>query len=292
MAINGDGVATKVQGAPIRSGESANPFEDRFVAFVDILGFRDLVTRAETDRDTFELLRDVLERIDAQAQHLEEYRQLCDSPTPRHVVSSLPRTDVTMTAVSDCYFLSEKASDNEGDKSPWHLMAAVQALCSNLLAHNILTRGAIVRGGAFHRGRVAFGPAMIEAYDIEHHVAKYPRILVTDKVRKAIRLEEQVFWDGKLLLRDIDSCWFINVLAPPLSRWTAVSNDTPKDARDFLRGVRSLLEDKLRESRQLRHLSKIKWMVHHFNLVAAKYGLAISEDIESDTEQTAETHDQ
>jgi hypothetical protein len=271
-------------GAPSRSGECADdPFEGRFVAFVDVLGFCDLVNRAKADRRTFEWLRDALARIDAQAQRLEEYRQLCSSPVPGRVVSSLPRTDVTMTAFSDCYLLSERASDDEGERSPWNLMAAVQALGSDLLARGILTRGAVVHGKAFHQDSIAFGPAIIDAYKLEKDVAKYPRILVTDRVREAIRWDNQVYWDDQLLLRDIDGSWFINVLTPPLSRWTTVSNDTSSmETSEFLGGIRSVLEDRLREARlNLRHLSKVKWLVHHFNLAARDHGLAINEDIQS-----------
>jgi hypothetical protein len=81
-----------------------------------------------------------------------------------------------MTAFSDCYVLSEVFP-------AWHVVAAVQALGSRLLAEGILTRGGVVQGGAYHNGRVLFGPGIVEAYNLEREVAKYPRIVVSEEVR-------------------------------------------------------------------------------------------------------------
>jgi hypothetical protein len=262
-----------------------NLFDDRFVGFVDILGFSDLVKRMHHhgDEELFGTVRDALATIDAQAQNLEEYRQLCNQPQHSHRVSLLPATDVTMTAFSDCYLISEKASDGEGEISPWHVMAAVQALGSNLLAKNILTRGAVVRGNAYHCGRVAFGPAIIDAYNIERNVAKYPRILVSDEVRSAISWEDGTMWGGHLLLQDIDGCSFVNVLAPSLSKWNTVLNDTSTLAtKDFLIRVRGLLLQRLKSTAEasagfetkLRLASKVKWLIYHFNTAAEASGVA------------------
>jgi hypothetical protein len=44
-----------------------------------------------------------------------------------------------------------------------------------------LLRGGIVRGDVYHHDRVAFGPALIAAYELER-AAKYPRIVLDDSV--------------------------------------------------------------------------------------------------------------
>jgi hypothetical protein len=156
-------------------------FEECFVAFVDILGFSDIVNRASSDGVTFGIVRDALAIIDAQVQRLEEHRELCASldPAARFLWSPSP---TEMTAFSDCYLISGKVSDGA-----WPVFAAVQALGANLLIHGILTRGAVVRGKAYHHGRVAFGKAIIEAHNIEQNVAHYPRIIVTDDAHEEIR---------------------------------------------------------------------------------------------------------
>jgi hypothetical protein len=245
------------------------------VAFVDILGFSDIVKHASTDGATFETVRDAVMNIDAQVQRLEEHRQWCMSLDPAARFLSAP-TPLEMTAFSDCYLISGKVSDGA-----WAVFAAAQALGANLLAHDILTRGAVVCGGMYHHGRIAFGPAIIEAYDIERNVANYPRILLTESAREAIRWEDENFWHGQLLRQDSDGCSFINVLTPPLSMWSPLSQP-PRlavgDLKEFLRRIKGFLESRLERSRDnMRHLSKVRWLVHHFNLAAREHGIAITE---------------
>jgi hypothetical protein len=265
------------------TGENLESFKERFVAFVDILGFRDIVRRMQSEHALFVTARDALKTIEEQSKRIEEYRLLCNRPRTGHRASFLSPTDLEMTAFSDCYLIS--------DTSAWQLLAAVQALGSNLLAQGILTRGAIVSGLAYHKGRVAFGPAVIEAYELECHVAKYPRILVTDAVCKASHCEDKTFWSGRLLRRDVDGCSFINVLTPPLSKWQPVSTDTSDDdLQEFLGRVGSWLKSELQRSQvDLRQRSKLRWLAHHFNIVALEHGVDIVEDppyIEEPTEHS------
>jgi hypothetical protein len=258
-------------------GHGINPFTKRFVAFVDILGFTEIVNGMVSGKNNdFQNIRDALSTIDKQVEGFDEYRRLC-APLPAPRVSLLPPSDVTMTAFSDCYLISEGAEepDTGEEVPPWRLMAAVQALGADLLAKNILTRGAIVRGDAFHEDRVAFGPAIIEAINIEKDVAKYPRIVVTPEVCEAISCENATMWNEQLLLRDTDGCSFINVLTPPLSKWTVINANPERDLREFLTGVREILLKRIAAVQGLRHETKIRWLIHHFNDAAEWHGLKI-----------------
>ena len=202
-------------------------FDDRYLAFVDVLGFRSIVKRmAKSDR-LFETVRDALKRLNRQARQFRKY----NSATRRRkggALAALPKGDLQMTAFSDCYVLSETFP-------AWHVLAAVQALGARFLTEGILIRGAVVRGGAYHHGGVLFGPAVVEAYELESEVAKYPRILVTDEVRLNVWGYHQGLCKGQLLEQDVDGCWFVNLLVPPLSNWTALSDAAiARDLHDHL----------------------------------------------------------
>ena len=92
------------------SGDRANSFEDRVVAFIDIIGFRTVVEDARTDGETFKTVRDALNTINEQVQRFEKYRQWRESLnlTARAVLSV--GNPVEMTAFSDCYLISGRIS--------------------------------------------------------------------------------------------------------------------------------------------------------------------------------------
>src|ERR1700686_5154106 len=154
-------------------------FKNRFVAFVDILGFQEIVQRMETTPKLFDTVRHALRTIRDQSNAFGEYRaekrEVSKKRAARGKESSRP-TDIAMTAFSDCYVVSES-------EDVWRVLAGVQALGTRLLSQGILCRGGIVRGPAYHRNDILFGQAIVDAYKLEKDVAKYPRILVTEEVR-------------------------------------------------------------------------------------------------------------
>ena len=172
-----------------------------------------------------------------------------------------------MTAFSDCYEISETFP-------AWHVLAGVQALGANLLAQGILCRGAVVKGLAYHRDRVLFGPAVIEAYELESRGARYPRIIVTDEVRKAAWGYHEGLWKGRLFVQDTDGCWFINVLTPSMSEWSALSAaNADVSSREFLQTVRNWLSRELNAPKSdLGKMSKLQWLGNHFNKFARERG--------------------
>jgi hypothetical protein len=248
------------------TSEKPEAFEERFVAFIDILGFTSLVARMEMEPQLFTALRDDLELIERQIHDLQEHRRLHNRSNVGRHASFLPHSDLEASAFSDCYLIS--------DTTVWQVVVAVQALACRLLKRGVLTRGGIVQGKAYHREAVVFGPAVIEAYLIERDVAKYPRIIVTEGVREEILLDPLIS-DRPLLRQDIDGCWFVNVLTPPVIKWRIViAEHEEEDAQTYLIRVGEIIREKLvAEKPNIQHLSKLEWMRHHYNSVAAEHQL-------------------
>jgi hypothetical protein len=250
-------------------------FQNRYVAFVDILGFSDIVERMSTNGRLFNTIRDALGILDKQSLHFQEYRKQNRKKVKifqqKGFLSLSSLSDLQMTAFSDSYIISEVAP-------AWHVLAAVHALASRFLAEGILTRGGIVRGEAYHHRRVVFGPAVIQAYNLESKVAKYPRILVDDSVRKKVwGYHMGNIWNGQLLKRDRDGCWYINLLSPSNSAWKPLSSiPTAENERIHLRAVRKSLVrswSRAQASRNPSHMSNVWWMIHQFNKRATSQGL-------------------
>ncbi len=250
-------------------------FDERYLGFVDILGFRSLVKQMDSNLDLFDTVRDTLKTLDRLAGECQEYRLRARRRRSKIIdqgsVPLVPKgllTQLQMTAFSDCYVISETSP-------AWHVLATVQTLGARLLREGVFSRGAVVHGRAYHRGPVVFGPAVIEAYELETEVAKYPRILVSDEVREAVWGYHTGLCRGRLLLRDVDGCWFVNVFEPPLSGWKLLSDDSEgEEPTDFLSSVRVHLRRNLRQESDAGHLSKLRWAVHYFNEAAERIGVA------------------
>src|SRR5438045_15880 len=80
----------------------ARTFQRRFVAFVDILGFKSLVGRMTGDAVLFRTVRDTLKELQRQASKFGKYREERNAPRPGRV-RFLPDIDLQMTAFSDCF---------------------------------------------------------------------------------------------------------------------------------------------------------------------------------------------
>lgn len=251
---------------------SRNRFRRRFIAYVDMLGFRKIVERMSDEDGLFTTVRDALKGLDRQSRVFLRYGRRQRSKRAAILrkggVPLIGNSDLQMTAFSDCYVLSEVSP-------AWHILAAVQALGAGLLAEGILTRGGVVRGGAYHRGRVLFGPGVIDAYRLESEVAKYPRILVDETVRQEVWGCHEGLWRGQLLQRDVDGRWFVNLLVPSLSLWKPLSDlELRPDLRSHLEKVGcSLAKARERAQECARHRSKVQWLVRRFNKVAMAEGL-------------------
>jgi hypothetical protein len=95
------------------------------VAFVDILGFRDIVARMQKEKELFSTVRDALKTIDKQAREFRDYRvERKQSHEAILARGKAPLTDpphLQMTAFSNRYVISETFP-------AWHVLAGVQAL--------------------------------------------------------------------------------------------------------------------------------------------------------------------
>jgi hypothetical protein len=235
-----------------------NPrFEQRYIAFVDILGFSDIVKRMAAEERLFTSIRDALRKLSSQSSEFTQYRLQKFS-------------DIRMTAFSDCYVLSESSS-----LSAWRVLAAVQKLGADFLTEGILTRGAVVLGEAHHEGSVLFGQGIVDAYNWESDVAKYPRILVSEEVRQKVwGYHKDTLWNEGLLERDVDGFWFVNLLTPSLSKWWLLANPETPSVHSHLEKVRAALVDAWERARgNPAHESKVWWLIHRFNRVAEKAAL-------------------
>lgn len=136
-------------------------YEKRIIAFIDILGFKNIV------RNEYEC-----EKVNAILK-LPYYIRKDDLPK----ISKL--SGVMMTSISDSIVISVKISNPSAMNK---IVRMVTVLVQSLLSYaGILLRGGIALGKVFHDEEVVYGPGLVNAYELESKLAIYPRIIISEK---------------------------------------------------------------------------------------------------------------
>ena len=130
----------------------------RVVAFIDILGFSEIIKRisGEAEPELFKL-------IDLTFSEIERRRNKIDSSNQQ---------PEKMTAFSDCFVISTIPERYD------YLIDLIALMTRRLLINGILLRGGITMGKLFHDSDRVFGEGLISAYNLENKAAVYPRILI------------------------------------------------------------------------------------------------------------------
>ena len=178
-------------------------YDPKFVAFIDILGFSDLVKRSEKDDKLFIKIANITINIDEKAkQHRAGSRN-------EKIFGDLSQFDVVN--FSDSLIMSD-APDATGF---WKLVLFINTVFFELAQYGTLCRGAISFGSFYQKGTVAFGPAFLEAYHLESKIAKFPRVLVSrSALSKAQEFAADETWAAeylkKWIVRDSDGAAYID----------------------------------------------------------------------------------
>jgi hypothetical protein len=164
-------------------------YENRVLGYFDILGWSDLIRKSEKTPDIIPDLEGALKSTG----------DIWDGRprTPEHVVQ--------FAQFSDHVCISTLATH---DKAVAFIGISVGALVLKLLQMGYATRGALVVGPLVHAGNRIFGPALVEAHEIESKVAKYPRLVLSGRA-----LELAAALPRNVLRKDIDGLSFLDVFA-------------------------------------------------------------------------------
>jgi len=181
-------------------------YEDRIVAFIDILNFRGMINdtidaRGNENPSKIQSIYDASEVI----QHNWK------GTGPDDELGRSKR----VTIFSDSIVISVKA--DEKSQIFWTLLE-IKHLIMSLIWRGILVRGAIVRGKLIHEQEKVFGPALIEAYTLESKAALYPRVILDrDLVQAAAEsrsshhsAKDEIGYVEQLLESDSDGMYYID----------------------------------------------------------------------------------
>jgi len=152
--------------------ENALRYKNRIVAFLDILGWKDAVlSKGHEGGDVVKVLGETLAQLQGVTSHFNSLGKLLPAEL------KWPGNPV-MTQFSDCLVVSVD-DDPHGREA---LQNALLILTSNLIHFGFLLRGGVTRGQLFHDSGLVFGPALIEAYELESKIASTPRVMLSKEL--------------------------------------------------------------------------------------------------------------
>ena len=201
---------------PLPPTPSVLQYETAIVTFMDILGFRDLIQRKSADEvsQAIDLFRENSpQHVDSTLGELEA-AGLLDGPH-----EAVPG-DARVIAFSDSIIRVQPAGMESG--LFYELLGVLHAQ-GELVMRGILIRGGVALGEVFVSDDRIFGPAFVEAYEIESKVSIYPRIVVSPRALHGLRdgsvppgnhhgREWEMSYVKGLLMRGDDGLWSIDYL--------------------------------------------------------------------------------
>lgn len=154
-------------------------FEDRAVAFIDVLGFKALVNEAVVNEQAKKKLVDLVGLLQSAIPRLNAG---VDATVP---INLIPRHQY----ISDCIILSAPLNDPERS---WYNGFSIVVMRAIQLSHFFLNEGYLIRGGIsagklWHTESNIIGPAYQEAYLLEAN-GNEPRIQLHPHALQ--------YWDG------------------------------------------------------------------------------------------------
>lgn len=232
-------------------GSLAKAYDDRYVAFVDILGFSSIVSQSETDEVLVGNLSTALEGISRRASHARS-----------------TALGMEATAFSDAVVLSVPTSPD----GLAHMLQTIADLSADLLSLNMLFRGAIVKGKLLHTTDAIFGPALIAAYKLETNVSFHPRIMVSPQVYQDAA--SATFGSKRLIPRHIvadpHDVPYLNLFA----KWDGLSGEWPNEAIEMLTALQGIIAVGLIDNAAAPPIAeKYKWIARRLNGFVRRVGL-------------------
>ena len=252
-------------------------YERCFFAFIDILGFKNLVQGSERDNEKLKLLRDSL-----------------------RLWGSLPNGGVKTVddgnSVRRVEFRTQQFSDSiviyckENSADLAQLFHVIRFLQDQMWLSGICLRGAITIGDMYwppHNENIILGPAMIEAYELESKCAIYPRILISKGLRQYINQQQPIvgnYLDSSNNLNDAicakDELPFLDILSSIVTRKSSevlgsigsnfsIMWDPEEESShaEICGAVAAIIRDQLQQTTKPEICQKYIWLQNQLNRV-------------------------
>jgi hypothetical protein len=181
-----------------------DPYERRFVAYIDILGWKEACGDPNKRVVVAAVARKLSELPESFSRPLKDRLKA----TQRGVVD-LDHLGTEVVTFSDNLAISTPAS---ADYRLFFKFLSI--VCRDLLTEGFLARGGVTLGKLYHRENMIFGPALIDAVNLEQKEAIYPRLLCSSDLVGYMEGHPELGPDSpKVIVNDQLGRHIVNLLA-------------------------------------------------------------------------------
>jgi hypothetical protein len=182
------------------------------VAFVDILGYRDLILEDQQTGEENEFLNELHNALSEAAALI--------NPKKRELLHKFSKKDsYAVRAFTDNVVIGYPiAGKGDGEVELERIFSDLSYFQMMMTLHGFFVRGAISIGDLYMDDIVIYGAGLIEAYEGERKLARDPRIILTQSARDAVKKHLKYYGDAEkapkvnYLYKDSDGQWFLNYL--------------------------------------------------------------------------------
>lgn len=261
-------------------------YEERLCLFLDILGFKSIIANsvAEKPESSYSFRRLDVAGIHAALRAIDRTIKQSDS-----TVGGVENTSKQVTQFSDSIVISYLMEERS---AVFDMLYDIFILQIELIQRGILVRGAITSGPLFHDAETIFGPALVEAAELEK-LALYPRVILHQEIIDHGRRNNATHHSSEdeeksirsLLKQDLDGMYFIDYFSPGPGEFD--------DGWDGLYQYLVLLRENIKRLSYLTKNPSLRlkhsWMRQKFNAVAlqlekSKYRKLASDHVPDDLE--------
>lgn len=155
-------------------------YTESAVCFMDILGFRALIESSVGKPDMVEAIGKIVGQVMQRTRQRSEERFM-DNP------NAIDNHGAQVIHFSDSIVVSVSRTDIEG--LIWFFSLIIE-IGEKLMMAGLPVRGGAALGEVYHENGIIFGPAMVEAYDLESKLAQTPRVILSKRLQAKAAQED------------------------------------------------------------------------------------------------------
>lgn len=149
-------------------------YTNHYVAFVDVLGFKNILKNTKLITRYFNIVKNISENIMI-PEYLKSFKsEIYSRVTSDSIIWAIPADNIKKLQVL-CAWL-----------------AHFQSQCA---IQGIWIRGGISRGPFYKEDNIAVGQALVDAYELEQNDAKYPRIILDPRIIAHQKYDRKQFFE-------------------------------------------------------------------------------------------------